>query len=59
MARRMVDRLTIQQLRKLEALEGERRSIDEYLDAVRQVGDAEALAVTASSAVLCTTGIAR
>lgn len=58
MARRMVDRLTIQQLRKLEALEGEHQTINEYLTAVRRVGDPEALAVTASSAVLCTTGLA-
>lgn len=57
MARRMVDRLTIQQLRKLEALKGQKQSVDEYLEAVRRVGDAEALAVTASSAVLCTTGL--
>ena len=59
MARRMVDRLTIAQLRKLEALEGDRQTLDEYVEAVRQVGDAETLAVTASSAVLCTTGLAR
>jgi hypothetical protein len=58
MAGRMVDRLTIEQLRKLEALKGDHRTIDQYLDAVRQVGDAEAVAVTASSAVLCTTGLA-
>jgi len=59
MARRMVDRLTIAQLRKLEALEGDRQTLDGYVEAVRQVGDAEALAVTASSALLCTTGLAR
>jgi hypothetical protein len=58
MARRMVDRLTIAQLRKLEALEGEKRTIGQYLDAVERVGDAEAIAVTASSAALCTTGLA-
>lgn len=58
MARRMADRLTIQQLRKLEGLKGDKRSIGEYLTAVRRVGDPEALAVTASSAVLCTTGLA-
>lgn len=58
MARRMADRLTIAQLRKLEALKGEKRSLADYLDAVERVGDAEALAVTASSAALCTTGLA-
>ena len=59
MAGRMVDRLTIAQLRKLERLKGEKRSLDDYLDAVRRVGDTEALAVTASSAALCATGLAR
>lgn len=59
MAGRMVDRLSIAQLRKLEALEGEKRSLRDYVEAVERVGDAEALAVTASSAALCTTGIAR
>lgn len=59
MAGRMVDRLSITQLRKLEALEGEKQSLQDYIDAVARVGDAEALAVTASSAALCTTGIAR
>jgi hypothetical protein len=59
MAHRMVDRLSIGQLRKLEQLEGEKRSITDYVAAVRRVGDAEAVAVTASSAALCATGIAR
>lgn len=59
MARRMVDRLTIGQLRRLEALRGEKRSIADYVIAVRRVGDAEAVAVTASSAALCATGLAR
>lgn len=59
MAHRMVDRLTIGQLRKLEALRGEKRSMLDYLAAVRRVGDTEVIAVTASSAALCTTGLAR
>ncbi len=63
MARRMVDRLTISQLRKLEALkarEGEAArpaTIREYLDRVRRVGDPEVVAVTASSAGLCAAGL--
>lgn len=57
MAHRMVDRLSIGQLRKLEALRGEKRSLAEYVVAVRRVGDAEVLGVTASSAALCTTGL--
>ena len=59
MADRMTDKLSIGQLRKLEALKGEKRSVMDYVTAVRRVGDAEVLAVTASSAALCTTGFAR
>ena len=59
MAKRMVDRLSIAQLRKLQKLRGEKRSLGDYVSAVRRVGDAEALAVTASSAALCGTGLAR
>lgn len=62
MATRMVDRLTIGQLRKLEALKAkkgqDRRSLPDYVAAVRKVGDAEVIAVTASSAALCATGLA-
>ncbi len=65
MAERMVDRLTIDQLRKLEALgprEGEPRrpaGLAEFVDRVGRVGDPEVVAVTASSAALCATGLAR
>jgi len=34
-------------------------SLDDYVDAVRRVGAAEALSVTASSAALCATGLAK
>lgn len=63
MAGRMVDRLTIDQLRKLEALkarDGETArpaTIGEYVERVRRVGDAEVVAVTASSAGLCAAGL--
>ncbi len=63
MATRMVDRLTIDQLRKLEALkarEGERErpvTIGEFVERVRRVGDNEVVAVTASSAGLCAVGL--
>jgi hypothetical protein len=59
MAERMVDRLTIAQLRKLEGLKaraGERErpvTLSQYVERVRRVGDAEVIAVTASSAGLC------
>jgi hypothetical protein len=59
MANRMTDKLTIFQLRKLQQLKGEKRSLSDYVAAVRRVDDAEALAVTASSAALCSTGLAR
>jgi hypothetical protein len=63
MAHRMVDRLTIRQLRKLEALKdnghGQRRSLMDYVAAVERVGDSKVIAVTASSAALCATGLAR
>ncbi len=63
MAGRMIDRLTIGQLRKLEALKArpdeakEPVTIGEYVDRVRRVGDAEVVAVTASSAGLCAIGL--
>lgn len=59
MARRMVDKLSIGQLRKLQALQGEKRSVADYVSAVRRVGDPEVFSVTASSAALCTTGLIR
>jgi hypothetical protein len=64
MAQRMVDRLTIAQLRKLEALKAragepaQPATLGEYVERVRRVGDAEVVAVTASSAGLCAAGLA-
>lgn len=62
MAGRMVDRLSLGQLRKLEALatfDGKRRPLADYVAAVRRIGDPELVGVTASSAALCTAGLAR
>jgi NaMN:DMB phosphoribosyltransferase len=59
MADRMTDKLTILQLRKLQALQGEKRSLSDYVNAVRRVGDPEVLAVTATSAAVCATGMGR
>ena len=59
MAERMIDRLSFGQLQKLKQLTGEKRSLGDYVAAVRRVGDSEAIAVTASSAALCATGLAR
>ena len=64
MAERMVDRLTIPQLRKLEALRGKQgepvrpRTLRQFVERVRGVGDSEVIAVTASSAALCASGLA-
>ena len=58
MATRMTDRLSLLQLNKLRKLKGEKRTLLGYAAAVRQVGDAEAIEVTASSAALCATGFA-
>lgn len=63
MAGRMVDRLSISQLRKLEGLkarDGETvrpTTLEGYVDRVRRVGDAEVIAVTTSSAALCAVGL--
>ena len=59
MADRMTDKLTLAQLKKLEGLKGEKRSLMDYVSAVRRVGDVDAIEVTASSAALCTTGLIR
>lgn len=59
MARRMVDQLTIAQLRKLQALQGEKRSVSDYVAAVRRVGDVQVFKVTAAAGAICATGLAR
>lgn len=59
MADRMTDKLTLAQLQKLERLKGEKRSLMDYVSAVRRVDDADAIEVTASSAALCATGLIR
>jgi hypothetical protein len=58
MAERMTDRLSLGQLNKLKKLRGKRQTLSDYVAAVRRVGDAEAVAVTASSAALCASGLA-
>jgi hypothetical protein len=59
MARRMVKRLSILQLWKLQSFAEEKRTLGAYVRGAKRVGDSEALAVTASSAALCAVGIAR
>lgn len=64
MSERMVDRLSIDQLKRLEGLkaqpgEAERpRTLPEFVNRIRRVGDEEVIAVTASSAALCASGLA-
>ena len=57
MARRMAEKLTIAQLRRLQALGDEKRSYRDYLNAVRRVNDPDALEVLISSAALCKAGL--
>lgn len=60
MAKRMVDRLSLLQLRRLSGLgkAGTSKSIDQFLYRVRSLKDPEILSVTTSSAALCATGLA-
>jgi hypothetical protein len=53
MAQRMVDHLTISQLRKLEALQGPKRSAMDYVAAVQRINDPQVIQVTASAAGAC------
>jgi hypothetical protein len=55
MAERMVDRLTLMQLRRMSDLPQARGavSVAEFLHRVRALGDAQVLSVTARSAALC------
>jgi hypothetical protein len=59
MARRMVKRLTYVQLWKLQSFEGEKHGLGDYVAAVKRVGDGKVITVTASSAALCASGLAR
>ena len=61
MAGRMTERLSIGQLLKLQRLGTQgraARTLPQFVDAVRRQGDAKAIAVTASAAALCATGLA-
>lgn len=58
MAERMTDRLSLGQLRKLQALQSPKRSIADYVMTVRRVGDRKLIEVTVSSALLCASGLA-
>lgn len=57
MAHRLAQKLSIAQLRRLQALGDENRSYFDYLDAVRRVHDPDAMEVLISSAALCRAGL--
>ncbi|PLK25584.1 hypothetical protein [Novosphingobium sp. TH158] len=59
MAERMSDRLSLGQLKRLEALKTEKRSLYDYVAAVKRLSDSELLQVTSSAAALCMTGFAK
>ena len=61
MAARMVDRLSLLQLRRMAGLGkvGRSRDLDQLLYRLRSLKDPEIVSVTASSAALCMTGLAR
>ncbi|SMC31560.1 hypothetical protein [Novosphingobium sp. B1] len=58
MAERMTDRLSIGQLKRLQALQGVKRGLADYVATVKRLGDAELLGVTTSAAALCASGLA-
>jgi ABC-type uncharacterized transport system auxiliary subunit len=53
MSARMVDQLTIHQLRKLEALQGPKRSTMDYVAAVQRIDDPQVIRVTVTAAGAC------
>ena len=60
MAHRMAAKMSIRQLRSLQKVNATRgRTISEFVSALRQNGDADAVEVTLSSAALCKTGFVR
>jgi len=58
MSHRMAEKLTIAQLRHLQALGGPKQSWSDYIDSVRRVHDNDALEVLLSSFGLCKAGLA-
>ncbi|MBO9725006.1 MAG: hypothetical protein J7530_11575 [Novosphingobium sp.] len=59
MTKRMVKRLSLPQLMKLQNLEGDKPTLGAWVRAVKQVDDSKVILVTTSSAALCRTGLAR
>lgn len=59
MARQMAKKLTIAQLKHLQALGGDKKGWMDYVAAVRRVNDPQALEVLVSSLALCKSGVIR
>ena len=61
MAARMVDRLSLLQLRRIAELPkaGASATVPQFLHRLRSLGDPEIVAVATSSAALCASGIVR
>ncbi|MBS0255795.1 MAG: hypothetical protein JSS36_11460 [Proteobacteria bacterium] len=59
MATRMTDRLSLVQLNKLKVLRGSKRSVLDYVAAVKKIDDPEVVRVTAAAAALCISGLDR
>ena len=59
MSKRLVKRLGLLQLIKLQNLEGDKKTLGAWVRAVKSVNDSEVVLVAASSAALCKTGLAR
>lgn len=55
MGKRLVKRLSLIQLRKLEAFQEEKHTLGGLIRAVRKVGDGKVISVTTSSVALCST----
>lgn len=58
MGHRLVKRLSLWQLHKMEAFQEEKHTIGGLVRAARKVNDGKVISVTSSSMLLCTTGLA-
>ena len=59
MGHRLVKRLTLVQVAKMQAFQEEKHTVAGLMRAIRKIDDSEVIAVTTSSAALCTTGLAK
>ncbi|GGB87138.1 hypothetical protein GCM10011494_01850 [Novosphingobium endophyticum] len=58
-ARRIARRLSPPQLANLQALDGEKERLGDWVNAVEQIDDREVIVVATTSLALCSTGLAR